>query len=174
MTCVDAILSAPSLAGLARVNDVGGSRDVTGVYLAERFSDLDSAPSGNLVVLGRVASESATDYRFDMALRWAALGGVVAVAAFAEESWRPPVTAVDIASRAGVALISIPAERELTGLLLAVLAEVGGGPAVALARASAGLDAVDRAEQAGADVDTMCAMVGEGLGSPVLAVRSAG
>jgi sugar diacid utilization regulator len=173
MTCVDAILSAPSLAGLARVNDVSGSRDVTGVYLAERFSDLDSAPADSLVVLGRVASESATDYRFDMALRWAALGGVVAVAAFAEESWRPPLTAVDIASRAGVALISIPAERELTGLLLAVLAEVGGGPAVALARASAGLDAVDRAEHAGADVDTMCAMVGEGLGSPVLAVRSA-
>jgi len=173
MTCVDAILSAPSLADLARVNDVGGGRDVTAVYLAERFADLDSAPSDSLVVLGRVASESATDYRFDMALRWAALGGVAAVAAFAEESWRPPVTAVDIASRAGVALISIPAERELTGLLLAVLAEVGGGPAVALARASAGLDAVDRAEQAGADVDTIRAMAGEGLGSPVLAVRSA-
>jgi sugar diacid utilization regulator len=168
MTCVDAILSAPTLAGLALVNDVGGGREVTGVFLAERFADLEAAPSGSLVMLGRVASESATDYRFDMALRWAALGGVAAVTAFAEDRWRPPVTAVDIASRAGVALISIPAKLELTGLLVAVLAEVGGGPAMALARASSGLDAVDRAEQAGAGLDTLCAMVGEGIGSPVL------
>jgi len=173
MTCVDAILSAPSLAGLARINDVGGGREVTGVCLAESFSELEAAPQGSLVILGRVASESATDYRFDMALRWAALRAVGAVAAFAEERWRPPLTAVDIARRAGVALISIPAQLELTGLLFAVLAEVGGGPGLALARASAGLDAVDRAEQAGADLDTLCAMVGEGLGSPVLPLRSA-
>jgi sugar diacid utilization regulator len=173
MTCVDEILSAPSLAGLARLNDVGGSREVTGVWLAERFSDLEAAPSGSLAILGRAASESATDYRFDMALRWAALGGVGAVAAFAEALWRPPLTAVDIAGRADVALISIPAKLELTGLLLAVLAEVGGGPALALARASAGLDAVDQAEQARADLDTFCALVGEGLGSPVLPLATA-
>ncbi len=88
MTCVDAILSAPSLAGLARVNDVGGDREVLAVWVAERFSDLEAAPAGSLAILGRVASESATDYRFDMALRWAALGGVGAVAAFAEGRWR--------------------------------------------------------------------------------------
>jgi sugar diacid utilization regulator len=173
MTCLDVILLAPSLAGLARVNDVGGDREVAGVCLAEQFSDLEAAPSGSLVILGRVASESATDYRFDMALRWAALGGVGAVAAFAEGRWRPPLTAVDIASRARVALISVPAKLDLTGLLLAVLAEVGGGPALALARADSGLDAVDRAEQAGADLDTLCAMVGEGLSSPVLPLLSA-
>ncbi len=167
MTCVDVILSAPSLAGLARVNDVGGGREVTGVWMAERFSDLEAAPAGSLAILGRVASESATDYRFDMALRWAVLRGVGGVAAFAEERWRPPLTAIDIASRAGVALISIPASIELTWLLLAVLAEVGGGPALALGRATAGIDAVDRAERAGADLDTLRAMVAESLGSPV-------
>ncbi|HEX5190753.1 MAG TPA: helix-turn-helix domain-containing protein [Streptosporangiaceae bacterium] len=167
MTCIDAILSAPSLAGLVRVNDVGGDRAVAGVWLAERFSDLEGAPPGSLVILGRVASESATDYRFDMALRWAALGGVGAVAAFAGERWRPPLTAVDIAARAGVALIWVPTTIELTGLLLAVLTEVGGGPALALARAAAGIDAVERAEQAGADPDTMRAMVADSLGCPV-------
>jgi len=167
MTCVDAILAAPSLAGLARVNDVGGDREVLAVWVAERFSDLEAAPAGSLAMLGRVASESATDYRFDMALRWAALRGVGAVAAFAEERWRPPLTAIDIASRAGVALISIPAHRELTALLFDVLAEVGGGPGLALARATAGIDAVDRAEQEGADLDTLQAIVTESLGSPV-------
>src|SRR5258708_33677366 len=102
-----------------------------------------------------------------MALRWAALRGVGAVAAFAEERWRPPLTAVDIASRASVALISIPAKLELTGLLFAVLAEVGGGPAHAPARASAGLDAVDRDEQCGADLAHICAIDGGWLGRPV-------
>jgi sugar diacid utilization regulator len=167
MTCIDAILAAPSLTGLARVNDVGGDRDVTGVWLAERFFDLEAAPPGSLAILGRVASESATDYRFDMALRWAALGGVGAVGAFADERWRPPLTAIDIARRAGVALVSIPAELELTALLFAVLAEVGGGPSLALARASAGIEAIERAEQAGADLDTLYATVSASLGSPV-------
>ncbi|MDR2986722.1 MAG: hypothetical protein LBV34_17975, partial [Nocardiopsaceae bacterium] len=154
MTCVDAILSAPPLTGLARVNDVGGDREVTGVWLAERFSDLEAAPPGSLAILGRVASESATDYRFDMALRWAALGGVGAIGAFADEQWRPPLTAIDIARRADVALISIPAKLELTALLFTVLAEVGGGPALALARANAGIVAVYQAGPAGAVPDT--------------------
>jgi sugar diacid utilization regulator len=167
MTSVDAILTAPALAELVRVNKVGGDREVTGVYLAEQFADLETAPAGSAVILGRVASESATDYRFDMALRWAALGGVAAVAAFADDTWRPPVTAIDIAGRANIALISISAQRDMTSLLLTVLAEVGGGPALALARANAGLDAVERAEQAGADINTLCAMVAEGLGSAV-------
>ncbi len=172
MTSVDAILSAPPLRGLAQINDVGGEREVTGVWLAEQFSELEAAPAGSLVILGRVASESTTDYRFDMALRWAALGGVAAVGAFASGQWRPPATAVDIAKRAGVTLISIPDNAELTRLLLAVLAEVGGGPARALARASAGLEAVDQAEEAGADLEMLCAWVGDALGSPVRPERT--
>jgi len=172
VTCVDAILAAPPLVGLVRVNKVGGDREVTDVRLAERLTDLENAPPGSLIILGREASESTVDYRFDMALRWAALGGVAAVAAFGQEQWRPPATAADIANRAGLALVWIPETAELTKLLLAVLAEVGGGPAFALARATAGLDAVDRAEQAAADLETLCAMVSEGLGSPVLQVQA--
>jgi len=148
MASVDAILTAPSLVGLARVSEVGGDREVTDVCLAEMFADLESAPSGSLVILGRAASAEATDYRFDMALRWATLGGVAAVAAFAEDRWHPPLTAADIASRAGVALISIQARRELTGLLLAVLAEVGGGPALALHKANAAARLADAERKA--------------------------
>src|ERR1700752_66653 len=121
MTCVDAILAAPPLAGLVRVNRVGGDREVTDVRLAERLSDLENAPTGSLIILGRNASESTVDYRFDMALRWAALAGVAAVAAFGPEQWGPPATAVDIANWAALALIWIPATVELTKLLLAAL-----------------------------------------------------
>ena len=167
MASVDMILSAPSLAGLVRVNQVGGDREIAHVRVAEQFSDLEAAPADGLVILGRTASASATDYRFDMALRWAALGRVGAVAAFAEHCWRPPLTAIDIARRADVALISVPAELELTSLLLDVLAEVGGGPALALSRAAAGIETVEQAEQAGADLDLLITMVSGSLGSPV-------
>jgi sugar diacid utilization regulator len=148
MASVDAILAAPSLVGLARVNAVGGDREVTDVCLAEMFADLETAAAGSLVILGRAASAEATDYRFDMALRWATLRGVAAVAAFAEDRWHPPLTAVDIASRAGVALISIHVRRELTGLLLAMLAEVGGGPALALHKANAAARLADAERKA--------------------------
>jgi sugar diacid utilization regulator len=148
MARVDAILTAPSLVGLARVNEVGGDREVIDVCLAEVFADLESAPPGGLVILGRTASAEATDYRFDMALRWAALREVAAVAAFADDRWHPPLTAVDIASQAGVALISIQAGQELTGLLLAVLAEVGGGPALALHKANAAARLADAERKA--------------------------
>jgi sugar diacid utilization regulator len=148
MASVDAILTAPSLVGLARVNEVGGDREVTDVCLAEIFADLESASSGSIVILGRTASAEATDYRFDMALRWAAIRGVAAVAAFADDQWHPPLTAVDIAGRAGVALVSIQAKLELTGLLLAMLAEVGGGPALALYKANAAARLADAERKA--------------------------
>ena len=48
-------------------------------------------------MLSRAASAAATDYRLDMALRWAAIHSVAAVAAFSAERWQPPVTAADIA-----------------------------------------------------------------------------
>src|SRR5258708_1262585 len=91
MTCVDAILSAPSLAGLARINDVGGRREVTGVCLAESFSELEAAPQGTLVILGPGASKSAPDYRFDMAPRWPALPAPGAVPPFAQAAAGPAV-----------------------------------------------------------------------------------
>ena len=82
---VDEILASPPLSGLRRVSHGGGDREVVAVRLAEEFSDLNPAPAGSLVVLSRVASAAATDYRLDMALRWAAIHDVAAVAAFSAE-----------------------------------------------------------------------------------------
>ena len=39
------------------------------------------------MVLSRAASAAATDYRLDMALRWAAIHSVAAVAAFSAEHY---------------------------------------------------------------------------------------
>jgi sugar diacid utilization regulator len=164
---VDEILASSPLSGLQRVSGGGGERQVALVRLAERFADLDGAPAGSLVVLSRAASAEVTDYRLDMGLRWAAVNRVAAVAAFRAEQWRPTVTAMDIAGRADIALVSIPAGAELAGLVQAIAREIGGGAQRALGRAEEGLNAVLYAEAAGAGLGELRAAVSEALGTSV-------
>src|SRR5215470_5250583 len=161
------MLASSPLAGLERVSQSGGDRMVTTVRLAEQLGDLEGAPAGSFVVLSRAASEEAVDYRLDMALRWAAIHQVAAVAAFAGGRWRPTLTAMDIAERAGVAMVSIPGGIELTWLLPALIRETGGPADRALGRAEQGLAAVLAAEESGADLDTLRDQVGQALGVPV-------
>jgi DNA-binding PucR family transcriptional regulator len=164
---VDEILASSPLAGLWRVSQGGGDRQVALVRLAERFADLDDAPAGSLVVLSRAASAELSDYRLDMGLRWASANRVSAVAAFSAEQWQPTVTAMDIAGRSDIALISIPAAAELAGLVQAITREIGGGAESALGRAEEGLNAVLSAEAAGAGLDDLRAAVSGALGTPV-------
>src|SRR5437763_2494798 len=167
MPSMDEILSSSPLAGLRRVSPGGGGRQISSVVLAESFADVDHAPAGSLVILSRRTSAQATDYRMDMALRWSAINGVAGIAAFAPQQWRPPVTALDIAERAGIALVWIPDGTDLTALMLGVMHEIGGGAQQALGRAAEGLAAVLHAEQAGADVERLRAAVSQALGTPV-------
>jgi sugar diacid utilization regulator len=168
MTSVDEILAGSPLAGLRRISRRGGERKVAGVRLAERFAELDDAPADSFVVLSRAASAEITGYRLDMALRWAAINGVAAVAAFAAEQWQPAVTALDIAGPAEIALISIPSDIDLVALARAVYAEIGGGAGQALTRAQHGLDAIQRAEAAGAGPEELAQIAGRELGTAVI------
>ena len=167
MPSVDEILAGSPLSGLRRVSTGGGDREVATVRLAERFAELDDAPAGSFVVLGRFASAEINGYRLDMALRWAAIHRVAAVAAFSAQEWEPALTALDITGRADIALISIPAEAELAGLIRAISAEIGGGAECALGRARQGLAAVLQAEQAGTDPGEMSAAISRALGIAV-------
>src|SRR6266704_200876 len=167
MPSIDEILASSPLAGLRRVSASGGDRQVALVRLAESFTDLDQAPAESLVILSRFASVEVSDYRLDMALRWGAIHRVAAVAAFSGEPWQPTVTARDIAARARIALISIPADTEIAGLIQAIMREIGGGVERALGRAQQGLEAVLAAEAAGAGVEELRAAVSEALGTPV-------
>jgi sugar diacid utilization regulator len=167
MPAVDAVLASPALSRLARVSARGGEAEIGDIRLAEHFADLGQAPQGSLVLLGREASAALSDYRFDMGLRWAALQNVAAVAAFAASPWRPTATAADIAERAGIALISVPADIETTWLIRALLREVGGSAEAALARAEAGLEAVIRAEEQAADLESLRRCMSHALGTQI-------
>ena len=168
MTSVDEILAGSPLSGLRRISHRGGDRKVTSVCLAERFAELDHAPADSFVVLSRAASAEITGYRLDMALRWAAINGVAAVAAFAVEEWQPAVTALDIAGPAEIALVSIPDDIDLVTLSRGVYAEIGGGAGQALARAERGLEAVQRAEAAGTGPRELAQIASQALGTPVV------
>src|SRR5690349_898643 len=167
MPSVDEILASSPLAGLCRVSGSGGGRPVALVRLAESFTDLDRAPAASLVILSRLASAEISDYRLDMALRWAAIHQVAAVAAFADKPWQPTVTARDIAARADIALLSLPAGPEAAGLVQAILREIGGGAELALGRAEQGLAAVLAVESARGGVEELRAAVAEALGTRV-------
>jgi sugar diacid utilization regulator len=167
MPLIDEILASSPLAGLRRVSHSGGDREVALVRLAENFTDLDSAPAASLVVLSRSASTQVSDYRLDMALRWAAIHRVAAVAAFADGQWQPTITARDIAGRADIALVSVPPDTELADLMQAIIREIGGGAERALGRAQQGLEAVLRAESAGADLDGLREAVSQALGTAI-------
>jgi len=164
---IDEILASSPLAGLERVSRGGGDRQVAVVRLAENFTDLDRAPPASLVVLSRQASLEVGDYRLDMGLRWAAIHRVAAVAAFCSGRWQPTITARDIAGRADIALISVPPQTDLAGLVQAIAGEIGGGAERALGRAQQGLEAVLRAEAAGTDLDGLRAAVSQALGTPI-------
>src|SRR5438552_15153182 len=167
MPTVDEILAGSPLAGLRRISPGGGGRGVAVVQLAERFAELDDAPPGCFVVLSRAASAEVTDYRLDMALRWAAIRRVAAVAAFSAEVWQPAVTALAIAGHADIALVSVPADADLAALGQAVFGEIGGGAERALARAEQGLDAGRRAERAGAGPEELGEAAGQALGTKI-------
>src|ERR1700740_3164076 len=142
MPSVDEILASPPLSGLRRGSNGGGDCKVVAVRLAEQFAELDDAPAGSFVVLGRLASSEINGYRLDMALRWAAIHRVAAVAAFSAEQWQPAITALDITVRSDIALISVPEVADLAGLVQAISVEIGGGAEQVLARAREGLAAV--------------------------------
>jgi sugar diacid utilization regulator len=167
MSSIDQILASSPLAGLRRVSASGGDREVALVRLAESFTDLDRAPAETLVILSRFASAEVSDYRLDMALRWGAIHRVAAVAAFCDEPWQPTVTARDIAARADIALISIPAGLEVAGLVQAIMREIGGGAERALGRAQKGLEAVLAAESAGGGLEDLRAAISVALGTPI-------
>jgi sugar diacid utilization regulator len=167
MPSVDEILASSPLAGLRRVSRGGGDRQVALVRLAERVADLDQAPPASLAVLSRSASAEVTDYRLDMALRWAATHQVAAVAAYSAQWWQPTVTAMDIAWRADIALVSIPPDAEPAGLVHAIIGEIGGGAQRALGLAQQGLEAVLRAEESGAGLEDLRASVSQALGTMI-------
>jgi sugar diacid utilization regulator len=159
MPTVAAMLASPELEGLRRVGgDVRAS--VRRVRVAEQLVDLERAGEGALVVLSRTASVEAADYRLDVALRRAGVYGVAAVVVLAPDSWQAPTTAVDIAERAGLALLTAPHDVDLARLLQVLGRVLAGGAEDALGRIDLALRTVAAARDERAAMAAATAALG--------------
>jgi sugar diacid utilization regulator len=161
---VDSLLSNPTLPALRRLTRRGGQQSVGRVFLAEAVRDVEQAPSEGLVILSRTASSEAIDYRLDMALRWASLRGAVAMAIFSSAGIQTSITALDLAERTGLTLITIPEETDLASLISAIGRVIDGGADLALARAELSLRAIASAETAGEGSSRLVKAASEALG----------
>lgn len=79
------------------------SVEVRGVVTAGRFSEIEAAPIGSIVVLDPLLSRELGGYRFDLALG-AAPGGLAAIVGRVDAWSEPSLTAKRIAEEKGIAL----------------------------------------------------------------------
>jgi sugar diacid utilization regulator len=133
MPTVEAMLSSPELTGLRPAGGYDRAL-VRRVQLAERLADLERAAEGSLVLLSRAASAEASGYRLDVGLRRAGVHRVAGVVVLASGSWHPSATAVDIAERAGLALLVAPHDVDLAQLVQVLGRVLTGGAEDALGR----------------------------------------
>jgi sugar diacid utilization regulator len=167
---VDDVLALPGLEGSRRLSTTGGSRRPAVVDLVERLEALRAVPSESWVFLSERCAAETTAYEVDLALRHAASRGAAAIASPASPANRwadPSATALEIARRAGIALVRLgPTTPSVTGLLHAdrALTRNAGSQ---LARAAAALDDVLRAVAEGESVPRLLDLASERFGSPV-------
>jgi sugar diacid utilization regulator len=139
-------------------------RPLAVVTAVESLEELSQAPRGALaVVTGRAASR-APDYQMDVAIRQAAERMLAAVVLVGRATL--PVTAVRLAERARLAVLTAPAEYNVADLVLHIDRTIRGGAADAVARAQAALAVIRETEPAGS-VEEMLARVTTALAREV-------
>ncbi len=141
----------------------GLERDVRSLALAETLGDVELAPFGALVLLTRAASREAGTYRFDVALRRGVERRIAGIALAAADGDVLSRSARAVANRAHLAMLAVIEGADLAELAAALGALLRGDAAVSLESAAAGVRALDRARDAGADVSGTLAAVGAAL-----------
>ncbi|WP_345427273.1 helix-turn-helix domain-containing protein [Pseudonocardia xishanensis] len=155
--------------------------EVGEVRLVERTEQVDDAPVGALLVLERgLAATLGGGYRFDVLVRRAAAREVAALVLLLPADTTLPITAATLARRAGVAVIRLAPEVDLTAAVASMVRHAGHQLSVTLDRARAVCEIIDAATID--DVDALLDRAGLLIGTPirlgarpdadVLAVRS--
>jgi sugar diacid utilization regulator len=128
-------------------------RPLSMVTAVESLQELSHAPRGTLAVVTGRAAGHAPDYQMDVAVRQAAERTLAAVVLVGRHSL--PITAVRLAERAGLAVLTAPAEWDVADLVLHIDRIIRGGAADAIARAQAALAAIRESEPAGSEEDLL-------------------
>ncbi len=98
------VLSSPSLPPL-RLAGAAATRDVGSVALVDRSAEIASQRADAIVILTRQASSDLTGFRLDVAVRVACDAGLAALVLVGAAE--PPSTALRLAERGGLALLTL-------------------------------------------------------------------
>jgi hypothetical protein len=149
MPTVDQLLRTPEGAALMLVAGPWDAREVEAVTIVDAMAELGAAPPGAIAILTRHASSLAAGYELDVALRVGAERRIAALAMYGEST--TSITAVRLADRARVALLTVDRERDLGELAFALARAVREDAGAALGRVADVLAAITAAEPLGAD-----------------------
>lgn len=147
MPTVNELLRTRECGGLTLVAGPWDARDVEGVTIVDAIEELDAAPAGAIALLSRHASSLAAGYQLDVALRVGATRRIAALAIYGEST--TSLTAIRLADRARVALLSVDRRRDLGELAFALAHAIRRDARAALDRVMEALDAVAAAERHG-------------------------
>jgi sugar diacid utilization regulator len=147
MPTVDELLRTREGAALTLVAGPWDARNVEGVTIVDAIEELEAAPAGAIALLSRHASSLAAGYELDVALRVGAARRIAALAVYGEST--TSLTAIRLADRARVALLSVDRRRDLGELAFALAHAIRRDARAALDRVVEALDSIEAAERRG-------------------------
>lgn len=136
--------------------------ELTSVAAVESLRSLEHVPPGALAVVTGRSTARAAGYQVDVAIRTAAERGVPALLLIGVADL--PRTAAHLATRAGIAVLSVPEDVDVAKVVLQLGQVIRGDAADTLARADAALDAL---RTPGESPTELLARVSEALGCPL-------
>lgn len=149
MPTVDELLRHPLTRGLTLVAGPWDARDASSVVIVDAIADLGRASEGAVALLTPSASSVALGYQLDVALATAGTQRLAALAVYGAPT--TSVTAIRLADRTRVALLTIDASVDLTELAFGLARQIRADPGGVLNRSLDAVRAVAAAEADGTE-----------------------
>jgi hypothetical protein len=149
MPTVDELLRHPLTRGLTLVAGPWDARGVGSVVIVDAIADLHRAAEGAVALLTPSASSVALGYQLDVALATAGERGLAALAVYGAAT--TSVTAIRLADRTRVALLTIDGSVDLTDLAFGLARQIRADPGGVLNRSLDAVRAIAAAEADGTE-----------------------
>ncbi|HEY4095619.1 MAG TPA: helix-turn-helix domain-containing protein [Baekduia sp.] len=149
MPTVDELLGHPLTRGVTLVAGPWSARPASSVVIVDALSKLADVREGAVALLTPHASSVTAGYQLDVALRTAGERRLAALASYGAAT--TSVTAIRLADRTRVALLTIDNEVEITELAFGLARQIRADPGGVLNRSLDALQAIVAAEPAGTD-----------------------
>jgi sugar diacid utilization regulator len=160
---VDELLRTREGSALTLVAGPWDARNVESVTMIDAIEELETARAGTIAVLSRHASTLAAGYELDVALRVGAARRIAALAVYGEST--TSLTAIRLADRARVALLSVDRRRDVGELAFGLEHAIRRDARAAMDRIIEALEAIEAAERSG--TAAVIAAAGEAISADV-------